>query len=272
VCANEESCCRSNLVPGGTFKRDFDDSEHFPNPGFPAAISSFLLDKFEVTVGRFREFVDAYQQLDLQEGQGKAPHIASDGGWDSEAKLPADKQKLIELLESCEGHTWPAVSIDEQQRPINCVSFNVAYAFCVWDGGRLPTEGEWNYAAAGGDQQRTRPWLAPLEGPDISPDYAYYFADGNLLPTTVGKTPLGNGRWGQADLAGNVSEWVLDYYAEYSSELCVDCLNHTASDLRLSRGGSFQTAADFLVVPVREQWDPDAIFPNIGFRCARDVK
>src|SRR5262249_24497148 len=55
---HRESCCTSNPVPGGTFFRDFDRVKNL-DAGFPAHVSSFRLDRFEVTVGRFRPFADA---------------------------------------------------------------------------------------------------------------------------------------------------------------------------------------------------------------------
>lgn len=89
--------------------------------------------------------------------------------------------------------------------PVHYATWWEMYAFCIWDSGFLPTEAEWNDAAAGGADQRTYPW-----GTDLSPDNAVYSAP---HPSTVGsKSPQGDGKWGQADLAGNMGEWTLDQY------------------------------------------------------------
>jgi len=265
VCAGE-SCCRSLRVEGGEFKRDYDGGDTFNDPSYPAKVSSFLLDKFEVNVGRMKEFLDAYDNLDLKNGQGKSPHIADDTGWSESLDMPQDSAALRAVLK-CPDSTW-ADEENNLQMPADCVPFNVAYAFCVWDGGRLPTELEWNYAAAGGNEQRVYPWKAPLVGPPISAEYATYAKD---KPAPVGSTPKGNGRWGQADLSGNVTEWLLDYHQDYPA-ICTDCFNATASLDRTYRGGSYDLIEEGLWVALRGYGEPTETISSRGFRCARDVQ
>lgn len=259
-----ESCCRSLLVPGGAFKRDY-DPEFFTSNDFPAEISPFYLDKFEVTVGRMKPFVEAYANVDLKAGDGKSAHIPDDIGWSLGYELPADAHALTDIFK-CASPTWS----DQEENirlPLNCVPFNVAYAFCIWDRGRLPTEAEWNFAAAGGAEQRSYPW-GSLE---VTPDHGYFFAEDHDLPTSVGLSPNGDGRWGHADLSGNVSEWVLDYfYEDYPPQICKDCLAAAPSSSRTFRGGAYTTTADNQFVEYRGgETQP---FPSIGFRCARDPK
>jgi len=263
------SCCNSLRVAGGSFSRDYDGSDNFKmKDEFPAEISPFLLDKFEVSVGRMRAFLNAYGQLTLEDGAGKSPHIAADPGWSTEYTIPPNKAAVITELK-CPGTTWADADSANNDLPINCVSFNVAYAFCIWDGGRLPTEAEWNFAAAGGDEQRLYPWKAPSVGLAITPEYANY---GSASPIAVGSKVLGNGRWGHSDLAGNVSEWTLDYFADYP-DVCSDCMNATAAIERTERGGSYSAAIeDLLFVALRGDGEPTETVPDRGFRCARDLK
>jgi formylglycine-generating enzyme required for sulfatase activity len=259
------------LVPGGSFKRDYDGGEYFNDDGFPAEVSSFFLDKFEVTVGRMRAFVDVYPNHGLTNGAGKAQHIANDVGWTTDHDVAGGAVALLDALR-CEGGTWSDELGINDQLPINCVPFNVAYTFCVWDGGRLPTNAEWVFAAQGGNAQRVYPWETPTEGPAIGYEYATY--DGlTELPAIVGSTPAGNGRWGHADLAGNVYEWALDYHQEeYSRVLCTNCLNTSGSSQRVLRGGSYMSGSDGLFAAFRGSAESTKIDPQIGFRCARDVR
>ncbi len=266
TCNVAESCCESRIVPGGTFERFLD--EDFENP-YPATVSPFYLDKFEVTVGRMREFANAFEamKLTLKDGKGKSVHIADDPGWNTAYVLPADKGALLEELK-CTDTTWSDTVGQNNDLPVNCVTFSVAYAFCIWDGGRLPTEAEWEFAATGGAQQRAYPWPALAPGPAITSDHANYDSSG---PLPAGSKPMGNGRWSQADLAGNVAEWTLDYYGGYPSD-CVDCLNTTATDSRSYRGGAYILNDYAALVSTRDLFEASAKRSFIGFRCARDLE
>lgn len=270
TCQPGVSCCVSLLVPGGEFHRNFDNDE-YTDMTLPATVSDFYLDKFEVTISRFRQFLLAYDQLPtiLTAGAGKAPHIADDKGWNVNEQLPT-KTDLLAALSGCSGTTWSDTpNADGDKRPVNCVPFNVAYAFCIWDGGRLPTDAELNFAASGGNQHRAYPWKAPLEGPPISADYATYEpAPG---PNAVGLTPAGDGRWGQSDLSGNVNEWTLDYWGDPPTT-CVDCINTTPHDERVVRGGAFTQVSDWLKAAARTSDLPLASRARNGFRCARDLE
>ena len=121
-----------------------------------------------------------------------------------------------------------------ENRPINCVTWYEVYAFCIWDGGFLPSDAEWNYVASGGSDQRVYPWSSPPTSETIDCSYANYGGGtfGGLANyCTAGGTndvgsesPKGDGKWGHADLGGNVWEWVLDYG---SGGACTDCADTT---------------------------------------------
>src|SRR6185369_11301256 len=111
--------------------------------------------------------------------------------------------------------------------PVNCLDWYEAHAFCIWDGGFLPSEAEWNYAATGGDQQRVYPWSSPPSSTAMDSTNAVY--DGAPLLVVGSKSAGGDGRWGHADLTGSVAEWNLDWYASPYASPCADCANFQAA-------------------------------------------
>ena len=150
---------------------------------------------------------------------------------------------------------------------MNCVSWYEAFAFCVWDGGRLPTEAEWEYAAAGGDEARPYPWGAASE-PDGDRALFACMACGADDLDPVGARPQGEGRYDQFDLAGSVSEWTLDYFAPYGKR-CDNCANVSYGTERVARGGHLSSDEEEIQPSARRSFVPEARHFTRGFRCAR---
>lgn len=307
-----ESCCASLEVPGGTYDRQYncgsDGVPFIPADGgptdeaYPATVSSFRLDKYLVTVGRFRRFVSAWNGgagYVPPAGSGKHAHVnegsglsATAGGF--EPGWIATDNVYIEPtdtnLASFPACTWTTTASTQENLPINCVTWWEAYAFCIWDGGFLPSEAEWEYGAAGGSEQREYPW--GTTDPGTSNQYAifdcHYPNDSpgcqslaNIAP--VGTATLGAGRWGQLDLAGELWEWTLDVFSPYVYR-CTDCVNSTIPAWYLTagvsystsgapyviRGASFADSAIRLLPSCRECAGPPGYRnPAVGFRCAR---
>jgi len=272
--SGNQDCCASGVVTGGTFNRGND-------PAYPATVSTFRLDNYEVTVGRFRKFVAAYSQNMIASGAGKNPNNASDTGWNTawNANLPASAAALKSSMTNCiQGRqTWTDTpgSAATESLPANCVSWFEAQAFCIWDGGRMPTEAEWNYAAAGGTAQRNYPWGGAA--PDCS--YANFAPDsGNCVDSSGGgvvvnrvgsEAPKGDGVYGQSDLSGNVSEWVQDWYVDPYPGNCNNCANLSGSGSRSMRGGHASSVASIQLTSYRSSAPPDFTYDNFGVRCAR---
>jgi formylglycine-generating enzyme required for sulfatase activity len=237
-------------------------------PEHEVSVSSFYLDKFEVTLGRFRAFLDAYDGLEMAAGDGAHPLIAG-SGWDSawDAYMPEDRSAFLAAVRGQFTYFTESAGPNEGL-PIAAVNWFEAFAFCVWDGGRLPTEAEWEYAAAGGDENRLYPW----GNSSTEPLPARYSATAARVPVAVGLYPGGNGRWGHADLAGSVLEWVLDSYARdwytTTESGCSDCANLSDDTRRVSRSSSIYVDPPYL----RSAWRVDSDSGGRvghGLRCAR---
>ena len=299
-----QDCCDVAYLPGGSFQR-------FNDPAYPATVSPFFLDVYEVTVGRFRAWVEAtngnLRATAPAEGGGAHPKIQG-SGWRTEWNeyLPSTRAEVDKMLGPEEGNaegfmacqygtnlddggalTWWTDALDKKvkaknasspdilaentkdaldKKPLNCVPWHVLFAFCVWDGGRLPTDAEFGFASVGGDEQRPFPWgsvdpaslarfanrvelsLVPIYeygqkyttarlwdstlGPNVyEQNYAFTYGGKKMAKSDnashiapVGRKPLGNGRWGHADLAGGMFEWMLDE-GPVRPGPCTDCAN-----------------------------------------------
>jgi len=241
-------------------------------PEHDATVSSFYLDEYEVTVGRFRRFV---QQFD---GTSPPDPLIPGSGWQNSwnGSMPSSQAMLTSYLDCSPGlQTWRSTPSGTEQHPINCVSWYEAFAFCAWDGGRLPTEAEWEYASAGGSENRLYPWGSAAPSTTLASWNCEYF--GTLECTfediaVVGALPAGAGRWGHRDLAGNMREWVLDGYFMWwysgGGNTCNNCANITDVSTRVFRGGSYMDSNDLLRAAVRPSLDPTYRYET-GFRCAR---
>jgi formylglycine-generating enzyme required for sulfatase activity len=290
------------LVPGGSYYRTFQNSGNGPTgEADPATVSSFHLDKYLVTVGRFRQFVSAWnggagyvpppgsgKHTHLNGGSGliNASGVAYEPGWSAaddgnvtptDAALQCEGSLVPDLAVGSHYYTWTTSAGTEDNLPINCVNWFEAYAFCIWDGGFLPSEAEFEYAAVGGSAQSEYPWGST--GPGTMNEYAIYmcyFPNGSGSCSgveniaSVGTAAKGMGMWGQLDLAGTLWEWTLDWYVTpYVSGACTDCANLSAGTERSTQGGNFDTGYSNFA-PARHPNNPaDKGAYAYGFRCAR---
>lgn len=282
-----DSCCNpGSLIPGGTYYRSYDlaGDGSSGNQSYPATVSMFRLEKYEVTVGRFRVFVNAGQGTQVSPpSSGAGAHAATAGsGWNTSwnASLLASQAALRAAVKCDTTYpVWTDSPGANEARPMNCVTWYEAMAFCIWDGGYLPTEAEWNFAAAGGSEQRAYPWSSPAGSLALTASRASYHDGTNcvgddmpgcavtdLVP--VGSKSMGDGRWGQSDLAGNVWEWTLDWHGTYVTP-CADCAQMGSGTVRVLRGGSHVSLAANLRAGFRDYFTPANRYFHIGFRCAR---
>jgi sulfatase modifying factor 1 len=273
------SCCASFAVPGGEFEMgcapDEPDCLTNEQPEHRTIIAPFRLDAFEVTVARFRAFVEAFPPAPAP-GDGAHPLIEG-SGWNSEldAVYPATREELIQSLdcEEVRETTWSPTPGPKDNQPIICVSWQLAFAFCHWDEGRLPTEAEWEYAAAGGAEERLYPW----GNSDPTTEHAAFdclLVDDFLCSVqdraVVGSFPRGRGRWGHYDLAGNQAEWLLDTFEPYPLDTeCDNCAVVKGANY-VGRGGNFVDEPRDLRTYARDSAGNEYLRTGfMGFRCAR---
>jgi formylglycine-generating enzyme len=293
--ALSESCCVTLCVPGGQYT-----SEPAKEGGAPktANVSSFFLDKYEVSVGRFMEFVKAGGPKP-QAGDGADKVFV--GGWRASWSDEFNNSPTGDFNDDvyCTTYDPQDAGTAQLDRPVTCVHWYWALAFCIWDGGRLPTEAEWMLAASGGDDRRYA-WGNTLN--NVTPETAFGCTDtGNPSSCTGWPMPWKffdyatkpAGKFGHVGLTGNVAEFGLDLVGVTNPvngggaataplpPTCNDCWVTSGTDTGAptgvptgvaARGGGWQTTEPNLGVATRGAFEPEVAPIDGGFRCARPAK
>ena len=211
-------------------------ADSLDNPRHPVYLDAFYMDKYEVTTSRYAGFVKATGR-----------------------ELPS-KWREVRL-------------VSHGERPVIGVLWEDADAYCRWAGKRLPTEAEWEKAARGTDG-REYPW--GKEAPTSRHANFNKCCDwkGYDLLATVGSLEAGRSPYGIYDLAGNVSEWVADWYnsTSYKYELEQNPKGPTDGEEKVVRGGSWYDPGPLQRSALRSRSYPSVASTDRGFRCAKDAK
>jgi formylglycine-generating enzyme required for sulfatase activity len=235
---------RMVLVPAGEFLMGEDsrkyavgDPMHNYAPIHRVFVDAFYIDKYEVTVSQYAKFLEE-------------THRAEPRFW-NEAKLERDGR-----------------------RPVIGVAWDDANAYCQWTGKRLPTEAEWEKAARGPDG-RKYPW-GNNEPKRAYANYDWYGIrswQGYETLAPVGTYEAGKSPYGVYDMAGNVWEWVSDWYASnyYLTGPMENPKGPQKGKDRVVRGGSWRHPSELLRSAYRHHYQPTVLpFTYLGFRCAQD--
>jgi formylglycine-generating enzyme required for sulfatase activity len=247
----EASCGVTARVPTGVFWMGSDDRdpETAPDeqPRHLVVVGVFDLDIHEVANYCYERFV-------LDGGYVERAWW-SETGWAWRARHTVSQPAF-----------WGDQALRVPTHPVVGVSWFEADAYCRWRRGRLPTEAEWEKGARGADGQRY-PW-----GAEWSPDHANGdVAVGRITP--VGTYPRGVSPHGLHDMAGNVWEWVRDWYGKafYVESPRSNPLGPATGDSRVLRGGAWNFPPRQLRAAARTHLPPETRIRYLGFRCAHDV-
>lgn len=233
------------LVPAGEFWMGSDEYDN-EKPRHRIHLDAFYLDKYEVANAQFKAFIDArgYERQDLW----------SPAGWQWRGQ-----QNVIQPS------YWADSKWNEPKQPVVGVSWHEAEAFCRFAGKRLPTEAEWEKAARGTDG-RKYPW-----GEQWDKSRANSGESGIGRTVVVGSYPSGASPYGAHDVAGNVWEWVADWYDSgyYQRSPERNPRGPDSGSSRVLRGGSWNGGPILLRTANRNYYTPVYRRYDIGFRCAR---
>lgn len=229
------------LIPAGIFPLGGGENGDFDEqPQRIIFLDAYYIDQYEVTNQNYKRFVSMVG--------GKMPEIP----------VFEDDVKLLE------GDEYPVVG----------VTWLDAVAYCKWAGKRLPTEAEWEKAARG-TEERTWPWgntFDPLLTNGRGDE------DGFKYSSPVGSFEQGRSFYGLYDMAGNVSEWVADWYDQFSYKSAPDRNpkgpeRPDINQVLVYRGGSYISNAHDLRASKRFGGaHPKRGESTVGIRCARDVE
>jgi formylglycine-generating enzyme required for sulfatase activity len=236
------------LVPGGEYKMGSNEGKRDERPAHTVKLDSFYISKYEVTNGQYCKFLNSIDEYD----HNGIPYIELE---DKDCKIQYTRKGFY----SKAGYT---------NHPVIEVTWYGARAYSEWQGGRLPTEAEWEFAARGGNHSEGFKY----SGSDNPEKVAWYDANSKGRTHIVGsKAP---NKLGLYDMSGNVWEWCQDYYKGnyYNISPHENPQGPEWSTVKVARGGSWGYNETYLRTTFRQMHSPNAGNFNLGFRVVKEVK
>jgi formylglycine-generating enzyme required for sulfatase activity len=224
-CEKDENIDDSHwvYVKGGTFAMGStkDKPDGTPgNPGHTVTLSDFYISKYEVTNAQFADFLNVYKSDKVKAGVNAGKTMYWEHIWG------------VEKTDS----TWASVHGYENFPALN-ISWEGANEYCLFNGWRLPTEAEWEYAARGGCKSEMY-WYSGSDSIDL---VAWYEPKYEGRPGT-NSHPVGlktANELGIYDMTGNIWEWVYDFYASYPDEAVTNPTGPETGKNHVYRGGAW---------------------------------
>lgn len=225
-------------IPGGKFTMGSDAGEPDEQPRHEVQVSGFAMGKYEVTNEEFERFDPSHRAFrNGNSWRNREPVVAV--SW-------VDAAKYCNWLSERAGLTPVyAEKAPDAAKP----NQKIWMADLTASGFRLPTEAQWEYVATGRGEGRKYPWGNDEPVPGVHGRFRLKAALGSRLPrpatedegaVVVGSYPAGASRDGVMDMAGNVGQWCMDWYAyPYLAEAQTDPCNQTPGNYRSIRGGSW---------------------------------
>jgi len=261
------------FVPAGEFKMGGSSHSIDSLPSHVVDLDAFWIDKTEVTNAMFAKFIESSGYVtDAEKAGSSNEYRTTDEG---------------DYFEEVRGSGWNHPHGEDsnisglEDHPVVHVSWNDGNAYCSWAERRLPTEAEWEKAAsfsASEGKKYVYSWGNSFDGnrlnfcdENCSLDYAIQFWDDGFAETSpVGSYPLGASPYGALDMAGNVMEWVADWYGEnyYQNSPLVNPSGPESGENRVQRGGAWNTNDYYVSSSSRFGWEPSFTNGAAGFRCA----
>lgn len=248
------------------------------HPPHKIALPAFMIDKYEVTNAQYKAFVLATRAADPPPWVQNGYNVHSDKlraasienlRWIASDYFKIDKdagamtrEALLAELEK--------IQRQRDKLPVTGVSWDDAYSYCKWVGKRLPGEAEWEKAARG-TQGYEFPWGNQWDAQKANTGVGGENEGATLPP---GSYPADTSPYGVYDMAGNVSEWVADWYRPYPGAT----YRHEAFGEvhKVIRGGGagegHYALSSFYRTSRRAHAEPSAVSTDVGFRCAADIR
>ena len=242
-------------------------------------LDGYAIDRYEVTNAQYRKFLAA-----IESSGGSSHEDCHRDEGEHKDHTPRYWREYNPLLKKSAQYasTTPfhAETFTQDDKPVVAVDWYDAYGYCAWAGKRLPTEAEWELASRGHDGRRW-PWGSEWnwkhantggekKGLDISAKG--YEKDGYIYAAPVGTYEIGRSPFGANEMAGNVEEWVADWYqADYYAVAPVaNPPGPPTGKHRVVRGGDSRSYTSTVRCAARSHEEPDYRNFTLGFRCAKD--